>query len=136
MNHLFSFIFRLALVASLIGVTSAAGHQLSTHILDIGSGEPAPGVRVTLYKHDADSDAWTKLAEVRTDEAGRIGTFLERSNHAGTYKLVFRTAEYFDKRGQESFYPFIPVVFTLKPGSHYHVPITLSRFGYSTYRGS
>lgn len=80
-----------------------------------------------------------KIDEKITDENGRIKDFLkeeENVNHQGIYKLTYHTAPYFQKLGQESFYPFIEVVFELKDNNHYHVPITLSPFGYSTYRGN
>ncbi|WP_084443214.1 hydroxyisourate hydrolase [Hymenobacter roseosalivarius] len=115
-------------------------YQLSTHILDISRGTPAPGVTVRLEKYDATKKAWGTVAEKKTDAAGRIGDFLpmagQKTPHIGIYKLTFLTQPYFAARQQASFYPYIEVVFELTDGAHYHVPITLSAFGYSTYRGS
>ena len=81
----------------------------------------------------------TFIDEKYTDENGRIKNFLKEekgTDHKGIYKLTFFTEPYFKKMSQESFYPFIDVVFELKDNNHYHVPITLSPFGYSTYRGN
>lgn len=77
------------------------------------------------------------IEEKVTDANGRISDFLssERSNN-GIYKLTYLTADYFKSQNIESFYPFIEVVFQINDSKHYHVPITLSAFGYSTYRGN
>lgn len=77
------------------------------------------------------------IEEKVTDANGRISDFLssERSNN-GIYKLTYLTADYFKSQNIESFYPFIEVVFQINDGKHYHVPITLSAYGYSTYRGN
>ncbi|MFD2786759.1 hydroxyisourate hydrolase [Hymenobacter rubripertinctus] len=115
-------------------------YQLSTHVLDISRGIPAPGVTVRLEKYDAAQKSWHAVAEQKTDAAGRIGDFLptagQKTPQTGMYKLTFLTQPYFAAQQQASFYPYIEVVFELKDGAHYHVPITLSAFGYTTYRGS
>lgn len=133
MKKLFLLLF---LALSLSSYAQSEDYQLSTHILNISNGTPAPGVTVELYKYEEDDSDWEMVDSKKTQESGRINTFLEGSKHEGTYKLVFQTAEYFDQMGVESFYPFIPVVFEISDAAHYHVPITLSRYGYSTYRGS
>ena len=115
-----------------------AKYQLSSHILDITQGKPAPNVKISLSKQDKNGK-WAIIDEKFTDENGRIKNFLKEEkgvNHQGIYKLTYYTAPYFKGLGQESFYPFIEVVFELKDNNHYHVPITLSPFGYSTYRGN
>ncbi|ULQ55469.1 hydroxyisourate hydrolase [Flavihumibacter rivuli] len=112
-------------------------YQLSTHILDISSGSPATGVTIRLERYDSLAGSWKKISEQKTDGNGRIKDFLPTGgNNDGTYKLVFLTREYFERRKWESFYPFIEVVFAIRGSSHYHVPLTLSPFGYSTYRGN
>lgn len=134
-------IFLLSLV--MLGFTSfgfaqEATYQLSSHILDITQGKPAPNVKITLSKQDKEGK-WTIVDEKITDENGRIKDFLEKRAgvpHRGVYKLTYHTAPYFERLGQKSFYPFIEVVFELQDDGHYHVPITLSPFGYSTYRGN
>lgn len=74
-----------------------------------------------------------------TDGNGRVKDFLEKrtgADNRGVYKLTYYVAPYFESQAQDTFYPFIDVVFEIKDDSHYHVPITLSPYGYSTYRGS
>ena len=117
--------------------TQERTYQLSSHILDIASGKPAAGVSVTLQIRDK-NDHWKTIDEKTTDANGRIKDFLPQTgnNHAGIYKLTFHTKPYFKQLGQQSFYPFIEVVFELTDNEHYHVPITLSAFGYATYRGN
>lgn len=115
-----------------------ASFQLSTHILDITKGQPAAQVKITLSKQDKNSQ-WHLVDEKHTDENGRIKEFLQYQtgvNHRGIYKLTFHTQPYFKSLDQQSFYPFVDVVFELKDDQHYHVPITLSAYGYSTYRGN
>ncbi|WP_226391128.1 hydroxyisourate hydrolase [Penaeicola halotolerans] len=113
-------------------------HQLSSHILDISLGKPASGVKISLSKQNQNG-SWQVLEEKVTDQDGRIKDFLKMDKgkeHLGIYKLTYYTKPYFEKQDLSSFYPFIEVVFELKDNEHYHVPITLSPFGYSTYRGS
>ncbi|QEY26819.1 hydroxyisourate hydrolase [Neisseria zalophi] len=119
-------------------VFAADNYQLSTHILDIRKGKPASNVSVELYKMNAQGQ-WDEVGENKTDNNGRITNFLplrEGKDNKGTYKLKFKTKEYFARDKVDNFYPFVEVSFELKDGNHYHVPITLSPFGYSTYRGS
>lgn len=113
-------------------------YHLSSHILDITQGQPATNVRISLARQD-NAGKWKFIEEKHTDKNGRINEFLKEEagvDHQGIYKLTYYTAPYFKGLGQESFYPFIEVVFELKDNNHYHVPITLSAFGYSTYRGN
>lgn len=128
----------LMLVFTSLTFAQEAKYQLSSHILDITKGQPAPGVSIRLSKMDSKNN-WVKVDEKVTDQNGRIKDFLKEGkgvNHQGIYKLTYFTKPYFEKLGQETFYPFIEVVFEIKGDSHYHVPITLSPFGYSTYRGN
>lgn len=112
-------------------------YQLSSHILDITTGKPAANVKITLSKMEKD-EKWIIVDENITDSNGRIGNFLKHTgkSNGGIYKLTFHTSSYFALLGQKSFYPFIEVVFEITGDEHFHVPITLSAFGYSTYRGS
>lgn len=131
----------LSVLFSLITIFASAQelkYQLSSHILDITKGQPAANVKISLSKQD-NAGKWKSIDEKQTDKNGRIPDFLKVEkgvNHQGIYKLTFYTDPYFKLMGQESFYPFIEVVFELKDDNHYHVPITLSPFGYSTYRGN
>lgn len=112
-------------------------YQLSSHILDISAGKPAKEVKITLSKQDKNNNRII-VDEKITDNNGRIKDFLKQDgkDNSGIYKLTFHTSPYFKSLGQKSFYPFIEVVFELADNEHYHVPITLSAFGYSTYRGN
>lgn len=110
--------------------------QLSSHILDLSTGNPAKNVTVTLQKMNNDK-SWTSINTYKTDNNGRINNFLStQNNNEGIYKLVFDTHPYFENKNIDSFYPFVEVVFTIKGKEHFHVPITISPFGYSTYRGN
>ncbi|MGH9966246.1 MAG: hydroxyisourate hydrolase [Pyrinomonadaceae bacterium] len=111
---------------------------ISTHILDIARGAPASGVHVNLELQNLD-DSWTQLAEAWTDEDGRVKPFFLVESHlsAGTYRLVFDTEAYFSGLEVAAFYPQVTVVFRIDDEpQHYHVPLLMSPYGYSTYRGS
>ena len=113
-------------------------YQLSSHILDISQGKPAPNVKIALSKQDKNQN-WILIDEKYTDNNGRIKDFLKEEsnkNNNGVYKLTFYITPYFEKLKQKTFYPFIEVVFEIKDNQHYHIPITLSPYGYSTYRGN
>ena len=111
--------------------------QLSTHILDVSKGAPARDISIKLEKYNEQTKIWSFVEEKKTDLNGRISDFLNsEKNNLGIYKLTFYTSEYFEKQGKESFYPFVEVAFQIKDQNHYHVPITLSAFGYATYRGN
>jgi 5-hydroxyisourate hydrolase len=111
--------------------------QLTTHVLDTSNGEPAEGIRITLQKIHEDG-RWMDIATKLTNADGRISDFLKDSQtlEFGIYRLIFETGSYFNELALASFYPYIPVVFEIKDESHYHVPLLLNPFGYSTYRGS
>lgn len=112
-------------------------YRLSSHILDVSTGLPAPDVKVKLELLDQQKGSWGFVDEKVTDKNGRIKDFLaENNSKTGTYKLTFFVSDYFKRTKTDSFYPFIEVVFALKDDKHYHVPITLSPYGYATYRGN
>jgi 5-hydroxyisourate hydrolase len=111
---------------------------ITTHVLDTAHGRPARGVAVTLEIARSPGE-WTELARGVTDGDGRIGRFdpplppLEPA----VYRLRFATGAYFAAMGTRGFYPEVSVVVQIdEPAQHYHVPLLLSPFGYSTYRGS
>ncbi len=111
---------------------------ITTHVLDTSRGTPAVGVKAILEVHTA-SKEWKELARGETNTDGRISDLLPDNTKLmpGTYRLTFLTASYYHSVGVEGFYPYIHVVFELKDTTtHYHVPLLLSPFGYSTYRGS
>ncbi|MBI1873830.1 MAG: hydroxyisourate hydrolase [Acidobacteria bacterium] len=110
---------------------------ITTHILDVSGGAPASGVTVAL-DHRAADGSWASVAEACTDANGRA-TLLQ-SEHpmaAGDYRLRFDTGAYFGRKGLEAFFPEVVVSFRIAAsGGHHHVPLLLSPYGYSTYRGS
>jgi len=111
---------------------------ISTHVLDLSRGLPAPGVAVSLEIHRQDR-GWVKLASIATDADGRVQNFLNPGSalDPGRYRLTFAVGEYFRARGEATFYPEVPIEFEVRDASQrYHVPLLLSPFGYSTYRGS
>ena len=103
--------------------------SVSTHVLDTGLGIPARGVPVRL------SRAGEASASASTDDDGRIAV-LGTDLAAGTYQLWFDIATYADASGQDIFFPEVTVTFTVADERHYHVPLLLSPFAFSTYRGS
>lgn len=130
-------ILALAILTSSMVKAQNNTYQLSSHILDISTGLPAAAIVVQLEKQNSITADWEKIDEKITDQQGRIGNFLfYTSNNSGIYRLRFITAPYFAKQYIKSFYPFIEVVFQINDQQHYHVPITLSPYGYATYRGS
>lgn len=110
--------------------------QITSHILDTTRGKPAPGVAVVLCAQQADS--WPELARGTTNADGRVADLLppDQQLPPGIYKLTFHTQPYFDQQGTAAFYPFVEIVFAVGTSEHYHVPLLLNPFGYSTYRGS
>ncbi|MBD2754442.1 hydroxyisourate hydrolase [Spirosoma validum] len=107
---------------------------ITTHILDTTLGKPAEGVSITLCRHQQND--WMELAQGSTNSDGRISNLLSEAIPSGTYKLRFETQAYFDKLGVTTFYPFVDITFSVITGEHYHIPLLLNPFGYSTYRGS
>ena len=107
---------------------------ITTHVLDLSTGLPAAGVAVTLER--AAGIAWESLGHALTDADGRVRDGFATLTGAGRYRLTFATGPYFATRGVTSFHPEVVVVFEVKEIRHHHVPLLLSPFGYSTYRGS
>jgi 5-hydroxyisourate hydrolase len=110
---------------------------ITTHVLDTAHGRPAAGLRVSLEQSDAPG-SWKGIAHGATDADGRLRTLMPEgaSPVPGTYRLVFDTGAYFASQGVAAFYPHVIVTFTVGDEPHYHVPLLLSPFGYSTYRGT
>jgi 5-hydroxyisourate hydrolase len=107
---------------------------ITTHVLDTSRGRAASGVRLTLHVHEG--AAWKELARGATDDDGRCKTLTPAGVGAGRYRITFDTGAYFAAQNVETFYPEVSVLFEVKDGAHYHVPLLLSPWGYSTYRGS
>jgi 5-hydroxyisourate hydrolase len=104
--------------------------SLSTHVLDTSRGRPASGIRVAL-----ESVTGEQLGEGVTDADGRVGD-LARGLPDGVHRLRFDTGAYFDEQAVAAFYPEVVVTFRLSGDEHFHVPLLLNPYGYSTYRGS
>jgi 5-hydroxyisourate hydrolase len=105
---------------------------ISTHVLDAALGHPASGVAVRLEDRTG-----LMLGEAATDADGRVADLAPGSLEAGDYRLRFDTGGYFDAAGTDAFYPEVVVTFRVTDAAqHYHVPLLLSPFAYSTYRGS
>jgi 5-hydroxyisourate hydrolase len=109
--------------------------SLSTHVLDAVSGEPASGVAVALSRRSSDG-TWVHVASAGTDADGRVRDFAPQGLEPGEHRLMFDTAAYFAATGQTGFYPEVAIAFSVASERHYHVPLLLSPFAFSTYRGS
>lgn len=116
---------------------SAPMGTLSVHVLDQQTGTPPPGVTVTLEKQQ--QGKWTPLASGKTDQDGRIKSLYpqDQDMQPGVYKVTFKTADYFQGKKLDTFFPEIPVLFTVtRTNEKLHIPLLLSQYGYSTYKGS
>lgn len=110
---------------------------ISTHVLDSSSGRPATGVDASLEFRAA--NGWEYKGSGTTNSSGRIDRLITSNDGLppGNYRVTFNTLSYFHLNGQECFYPEVVVVFEVAdPDEHYHIPLLLSPFGYTTYRGN
>lgn len=133
----FRSLFAGVLLSAVSCLAFAAGNPLSVHVLNLQDGLPSPEVKVTLEKQDG--NAWNLLNSGATNEQGRItalypeGKTLEK----GVYRVTFKTGEWFSKHQSATFFPEVPVIFEVDGTvPHYHIPLLLSPYGYSTYRGN
>ena len=111
---------------------------ITTHVLDVSVGRPAAGVEVLLEREHGE-EVWDTVGQGLTDANGRLGSLMPADEplQGGVYRLTFSTGAYFASRDTVAFYPIVSIVFAAAPGeAHYHVPLLISPFGYSTYRGS
>lgn len=111
--------------------------QITVHILDTATGKPAAEVAIELHKQNAEQ--WELIAQASTNDDGRVADLLKPDSvlPAGNYRMHFATADYFSSNNISGFYPWVDVVFAVSAaGEHYHIPLLLSPYGYSTYRGS
>lgn len=111
-------------------------NQITTHVLDTSQGKPAAGITIILYI--GQNDEWTEIARGITDADGRIADLLRKGvvlQHE-IYKLRFETKDYFDTNQVATLYPYVEIIFDIVSDEHYHIPLLLNPFGYSTYRGS
>ena len=107
--------------------------SISTHVLDTMRGTPAAGLVVRLDRREPDGN-WKAIGDAITDADGRVPNLAEEGLDGGEYRLEFETRPYFERSGLNAFYPSISVVFSFE-GGHLHVPLLLSAYGYSTYKG-
>jgi len=108
--------------------------NITTHVLDTSVGKPAAGINVVL---ELKRDQWETIGNGTTNNDGRIADLTGDRLSAGHYRISFALAEYFQAQKVEAFYPAAHIEFIVKdPDQHYHVPLLLNPFGYSTYRGS
>jgi 5-hydroxyisourate hydrolase len=111
--------------------------QITTHILDTTRGLPAQNVPITLFSQKGNS--WQKINGGVTNKDGRLPDLLtdDEKLPAGIYRMNFETKVYFEANNENGFYPYVDIVFEIDAsGSHYHIPLLLTAYGYSTYRGS
>jgi 5-hydroxyisourate hydrolase len=110
--------------------------KLTTHVLDTALGRPAEGITIVLSSLEGES--FKEIGRGTTNSDGRVKEIMgERELATGTYKMTFHTKDYLAKTNRQGFYPYVDVVFEVtRPDQHHHIPLLLSPFGYSTYRGS
>jgi 5-hydroxyisourate hydrolase len=109
---------------------------ITTHVLDTSRGRPAVDLKIELHKKSGED--WKSIGAGVTDENGRCSALLGEAPLAvGTYRLMFHAGAYFQALCVDSFYSDVPIIFEVRDArTHYHVPLLISPFGYSTYRGS
>tara|TARA_Y100000589_G_scaffold117305_2_gene111147 strand:+ start:1718 stop:2077 length:360 start_codon:yes stop_codon:yes gene_type:complete len=118
--------------------------SITTHVLDTSIGKPGRGIRTRLERMVSSGsghhqEVWESISEGITNEDGRIPGFVPENIKlvTGTYRITFSTNDYFKLIEKDCFYPYASVVFDINDSeSHYHVPLLISGFGFSTYRGS
>lgn len=110
--------------------------QVTTHILNTATGKPAAGVALRL-EQKAGAD-WQILGQGITNADGRVADLLAKDTipEPGEYRMIFETAPYFEAQNIATFYPLVEIRFYIRDAAHYHIPLLLSPFGYTTYRGS
>ena len=121
----------------LTSMTFAQNNPLSVHVLNMENGLPSAQVEVVLEK--STGNKWVKLNQQYTGSNGRITALFPENQkfEAGTYKVTFKTENWFKKNNKNTFFPEIPVIFKVDGSvNHYHIPLLLSPYGYSTYRGN
>ncbi|MBU3823542.1 MAG: hydroxyisourate hydrolase [Candidatus Oceanisphaera merdipullorum] len=125
------------LLATTANFAIAADNPLSVHVLNLENGLPSPGVEVVLEQQNGDN--WTKLNTGVTNEQGRIPALYPEGKklEQGVYRVTFETGDWFKKHDTATFFPEVPVIFSADASvEHYHIPLLLSPYGFSTYRGN
>lgn len=114
-----------------------AQNPLSVHVLNLENGLPSSNVNVTLEAQQGEK--WVQINQGKTDENGRITALYpdQKPLDKGVYRVTFKTGEWFREHNERSFFPEVPVVFVIDGTvDHYHIPLLISPYGYSTYRGN
>ncbi|XP_077376234.1 5-hydroxyisourate hydrolase [Festucalex cinctus] len=117
----------------------AMASPLTTHVLNTAKGVPGANIALSLHRlQDPSTETWLLINTGHTNADGRFPGLMTRQDFlCGVYKLRFETAQYWETMGETSFYPYVEIVFTISdPDQKYHIPLLLSQFSYSTYRGS
>ncbi|XP_056138147.1 5-hydroxyisourate hydrolase b [Lampris incognitus] len=116
----------------------AEASPLTTHVLNTGDGVPASRMALSLHRLDHNLLVWSLLTVGTTNEDGRCPGIIAREAFTpGMYKLRFETGQYWESMNQTTFYPYVEIIFKITdPDQRFHLPLLLSRFSYSTYRGS
>ena len=130
---------RLLLTAAttLVATLSYAQNPLSVHVLNLQDGLPSSEVKVSLEEQK--NGKWVQLSQATTNEQGRIPALYPEGKklEKGIYKVTFKTGDWFTAHKQKTFFPEVPVIFEVDGSvEHYHIPLLLSPYGYSTYRGN
>ncbi|SFM97935.1 5-hydroxyisourate hydrolase [Izhakiella capsodis] len=141
MNRLVKFSLSGVLIslssASFAAQTLPAKNPISVHVLNLKTGFPSEDILVTLDKREGHK--WIKLNSAATGQDGRINALYPAGKEIepGDYRVIFETGKYYAEHKEDTFFPEIPVIIHVsKAGEHYHIPLLLSQYGYSTYRGS
>jgi len=124
-------------LASLSSLAMAADNPLGVHVLNLNDGLPSPDVKVSLEKQNGKQ--WTALNDGVTNQQGRIAALYpqDKALEKGTYRVTFKTGDCFAAHDTASFFPEVPVIFEVDGTvPHYHIPLLLSPYGFSTYRGN
>ena len=108
--------------------------SISTHVLDTMRGTPAAGLAVALHRREPDGD-WKEVAQAETDADGRVRQLTDDELEPAEYRLEFDTRPYFERSGLNPFFPSVSIVFSYE-GGHLHVPLLLTAYGYTTYKGT
>lgn len=111
-------------------------HVITTHILDTAKGQPVCNLPVELFK--LIDQQWVLIAQAQSDQDGRVSIWQDLTTclDFSTYRLRFHLDDYFTEQAELSFYPLAEICFRLQDSRHHHIPLLVSPFGYSTYRGS
>lgn len=134
----FNFIIAITINTSIACASQNNMNPLSVHVLDLQTGESAPGIEVTLEKKVRKN--WEHLSSAITGPDGRISALYPDGRmtiSAGDYRITFKTAKYFSKQKSKTIFPEIPIIVRLdRAENHVHIPLLLSQYGYSTYKGA